>query len=113
MFMCVHLSRCACDVYVCVHRTVSDFFDSDRFCLEISCLGVETFRKYTSDDLKAYGELKSSASKYRFQIDGEGGEYESLVVAGPHMRGRLLLDFETHWNGSRGHLSVKQVRTQG
>ena len=64
-------------------------------------------------DLKTYGELKSSASKYRFQIDGEGGEYESLVVAGPHMRGRLLLDFEAHWNGSRGHLSVKQVRTQG
>ena len=58
-------------------------------------------------------ENEDIGASVKFQIDGEGGEYESLVVAGPHMRGRLLLDFETHWNGSRGHLSVKQVRTQG
>jgi len=49
-------------------------------------------------------ELKSSASEYRFHVDGEGGEYETLVVAGPHMNGRLELEYETHWDGVRGQL---------
>ena len=49
-------------------------------------------------------ELESLASKYRFHVDGEGGEYETLVVAGPHMNGRLEVEFISHWDGVRGHL---------
>ncbi len=48
--------------------------------------------------------LQSLATKYRFHVDGEGGEYETIVIAGPHMDGSLKLDFETHWDGVRGHL---------
>lgn len=48
--------------------------------------------------------LKSLASKYRFNFDGEGGEYETLVVAGPHMKGFLDLDYKKEWDGVRGHL---------
>jgi diphthine-ammonia ligase len=48
--------------------------------------------------------LKSLAAKYRFNVDGEGGEYETLVVAGPHMNGILDLQFKTEWDGIRGHL---------
>ena len=50
-------------------------------------------------------KLTLNATKYRFNIDGEGGEYETLVIAGPHMSGELKLDFEKHWDGVRGHLS--------
>jgi len=50
-------------------------------------------------------ELSLIASKYRFHVDGEGGEYETLVIAGPHMKGELEIDFEKHWDGVRGHLS--------
>jgi len=50
-------------------------------------------------------ELSLIASKYRFHVDGEGGEYETLVIAGPHMIGELEIDFEKHWDGVRGHLS--------
>ena len=55
-------------------------------------------------DEGSLSELKKLASKYRFHVDGEGGEYETLVVAGPHMVGELQLDFEIHWDGKRGHL---------
>jgi len=48
--------------------------------------------------------LKSLAAKYRFNVDGEGGEYETLVVAGPHMKGSLDLGYKTEWDGVRGHL---------
>ena len=55
-------------------------------------------------DETSLDELKKLASKYRFHVDGEGGEYETLVVAGPHMKGELKLDFDIHWDGVRGHL---------
>ena len=49
--------------------------------------------------------LTKLASKYRFHVDGEGGEYETLVVAGPHMKGELSIDFDIEWDGVRGHLN--------
>ena len=55
----------------------------------------------TADSL---AELSLLASKYRFNVDGEGGEYETLVTAGPHMTGSLDLQYEIHWDGVRGHL---------
>lgn len=55
-------------------------------------------------DESSLHKLKKLASKYRFHVDGEGGEYETLVVAGPHMKGELVLDYDIHWDGVRGHL---------
>ena len=55
-------------------------------------------------DKSSLDNLKKLSSKYRFHVDGEGGEYETLVVAGPHMKGKLKLDFDIHWDGVRGHL---------
>tara|TARA_B110001452_G_scaffold229220_2_gene205004 strand:+ start:2462 stop:3013 length:552 start_codon:yes stop_codon:yes gene_type:complete len=55
-------------------------------------------------DHSSLDRLQSLAAKYRFHVDGEGGEYETVVIAGPHMDGSLKLDFETHWDGVRGHL---------
>ena len=56
-------------------------------------------------DEESLQKLSRIASKYRFHVDGEGGEYETLVVAGPHMNGELEIDFIKHWDGVRGHLS--------
>ena len=55
-------------------------------------------------DESSLGKLKELATKYRFNVDGEGGEYETLVLAGPHMKGDLDLDFEIRWDGVRGNL---------
>tara|TARA_A100001388_G_scaffold254749_1_gene218702 strand:- start:520 stop:1071 length:552 start_codon:yes stop_codon:yes gene_type:complete len=52
-------------------------------------------------------DLTRIASRYRFHVDGEGGEYETLVVAGPHMIGELEIDYVKHWDGVRGHLSFQ------
>lgn len=37
---------------------------------------------------------------------GEGGEFETLAVAGPHMDGRLNVEYEKDWDGIRGSLRV-------
>ena len=63
----------------------------------------------TTDALLDWEKL---SQKYRFNIDGEGGEYESIVVAGPHHNGRLLLENKPVWNGVRGHLIVTRCSTE-
>jgi len=63
-------------------------------------------------DSNSLAELELLAEKYRFSVDGEGGEYETLVLAGPHMDGSITLDYDTHWDGSRGHISVNYAHTQ-
>ena len=57
-----------------------------------------------SDSLE---KLEQLAAKYRFHIDGEGGEYETLVVGGPHMPTDLDIEFSKHFDGVRGHLEFK------
>lgn len=37
---------------------------------------------------------------------GEGGEFETLAVAGPHMEGRLNVEYEKEWDGVRGSVRV-------
>ncbi len=53
----------------------------------------------------SFERLQSLAERYRFHVEGEGGEYETLVVAGPHMDGRLEVEGEVVWDGVRGHVS--------
>ena len=53
----------------------------------------------------SFERLRELAKRYRFHVEGEGGEYETLVVAGPHMEGRLSVEGEVIWDGVRGHVS--------
>ena len=41
---------------------------------------------------ESFEELAALASKHRFHVEGEGGEYETLVVGGPHMDQRLSVE---------------------
>jgi len=53
----------------------------------------------------SFERLQELARRYRFHVEGEGGEYETLVVAGPHMNGRLEVAGDVMWDGVRGHMS--------
>lgn len=57
-------------------------------------------------DRAAFEELRSVADTHGLHLLGEGGEFETLVVDGPHMQQRLCYDAETHWDGTRGHLEI-------
>lgn len=54
----------------------------------------------------SFEQLAMLASKHRFHVEGEGGEYETLVVGGPHMDHRLVVEGTAHWDGVRGHYNV-------
>jgi ABC transporter with metal-binding/Fe-S-binding domain ATP-binding protein len=61
-------------------------------------------------DADALDELIALNERYGVHPLGEGGEFETLVVDGPHMSRPIELEWERVWEGSRGHLRVTDAR---
>ena len=61
-------------------------------------------------DEESLGILKEASSKYRFNLDGEGGEFETIVTGAPHMKRKIMIDGEVIWQGQRGVLELKSCR---
>ena len=57
-------------------------------------------------DAEALSELLELRDAYGVHPLGEGGEFETYVVDGPHMDRRIDLEYDIVWNGDRGHLVV-------
>ena len=51
-------------------------------------------------------ELEHLAKKFRFHIDGEGGEFETAVLDAPWMKQRIRTQQTAHWTGRRGWLDI-------
>ena len=54
--------------------------------------------------IEDYHTLLTLSQTFRFNIDGEGGEYETYVLAGPHMPHEVKVNFHRIWEERRGHL---------
>jgi len=61
-------------------------------------------------DADALAELLALNEEYGVHVLGEGGEFETLVTDGPHMDRPIELEYETIWEGTRGHLRVTDAR---
>ena len=61
-------------------------------------------------DGESLNELRGLSKRHRFNLDGEGGEFETIVVSAPHMRRDVILEGETFWKGSRGSLEILSCR---
>ena len=57
-------------------------------------------------DGQSLNELIDLSQGHRFNLDGEGGEFETIVVSAPHMRRDVVVEGEVLWTGSRGSLEV-------
>ncbi|WP_408959496.1 diphthine--ammonia ligase [Natrinema sp. 74] len=57
-------------------------------------------------DREAIADLEALNDEYGVHILGEGGEFETLVVDGPHMDRRIDLEYEREWDGTRGRLRI-------
>ena len=71
----------------------------------VSCEGLDESWLGKTLDKSSLNILRSLADKYRFHIEGEGGEYETLVLSGPHIEGKMVVNHTTHWDGVRGYLT--------
>ena len=61
-------------------------------------------------DREAIDELTELNERYGVHVLGEGGEFETLVVDGPHMDRRIELEYWTEWDGTRGTLRIEDAR---
>ncbi|MFB6252741.1 MAG: diphthine--ammonia ligase [Halobellus sp.] len=61
-------------------------------------------------DADAFSDLQRLNQEYGVHVLGEGGEFETLVTDGPHMRRPIELSYETVWEGTRGHIHVTDAR---
>ncbi len=57
--------------------------------------------------------LEHLSDTHRFNLDGEGGEFETIVVSAPHMSGTILFDGEAVWDGYRGFLKLNSCSLGG
>jgi len=60
-------------------------------------------------DEESLESLIKLSTKYRFNVDGEGGEYETLVVYGPHFDGQIVVKGTPKWYGRRGELLISEI----
>lgn len=59
-------------------------------------------------DEAAINQLLKLRSKYRLNIVGEGGEYETFVVNAPFFKKRInIKESKLKWQGNRGTLEIK------
>ena len=60
-------------------------------------------------DQKALAELDRLHDRYGIHVAGEGGEYESMVLYGPHMKKRVSVEYEKEWRVHSGKIVVKKA----
>ncbi len=58
-------------------------------------------------DSDALGRLRTLSTTYRFNVDGEGGEFETAVVAAPWMNGTIEMECSRHSSGVRHWLQIE------
>jgi ABC transporter with metal-binding/Fe-S-binding domain ATP-binding protein len=63
-------------------------------------------------DEDALEELEKLNDKYGVHILGEGGEFETFVVDGPHMERRVELEYDTEWDGTRGRIRITDAQLE-
>jgi len=75
----------------------------------VSCEGLDESWIGSVLTTKSLDLLEQRSKAFRFNVDGEGGEYETLVIAGPHLEGRLHVQGTVHWDGTRGTFEFGDV----
>ncbi|RJU94880.1 MAG: diphthine--ammonia ligase [Candidatus Poseidoniales archaeon] len=80
------------------------------FITGVSCEGLDNSWIGHTLTAESLAQLELLSKKYRFNVDGEGGEYETLVVGGPHLPGHLELSGEVDWDGVRGVFEISSVQ---
>ncbi|SFR46442.1 diphthine--ammonia ligase [Halogeometricum limi] len=61
-------------------------------------------------DHDALDELTELNEQYGVHVLGEGGEFETFVTDAPHMSRPIELEYETVWEGTRGHVEITDAR---
>ena len=75
----------------------------------VSCEGLDGEWLGKILDLDNVKQLKLLSEKYRFNVDGEGGEYETFVVGGPHLPRTLEVEGTASFDSVRGVFTITKI----
>ena len=78
--------------------------------VQVAAYGLDESWLGRTLDREAFDELDALHDEYGVHVLGEGGEFETLVTDGPHMERSIELEYESVWEGDRGHLEVTDAR---
>jgi len=79
--------------------------------VSVSANGLDKSWLGRTIDENCIKELVSLQTKYKINIAGEGGEYETLVLDGPILKKKIVLEnVEVEWKRDHGMLIVKKAR---
>jgi ABC transporter with metal-binding/Fe-S-binding domain ATP-binding protein len=77
--------------------------------IQVAAAGLDESWLGRTLDESALAELRALGDEYGVHLLGEGGEFETLVVDGPHMDRRIELEASTVWDGTRGRLEIEDA----
>jgi len=89
------------------HQMVSNGFEIH--VIQVAADGLDETWLGRELDHQALDALAALAEERGVHVLGEGGEYETLVVDGPHMERRLEYEATPHWDGMRGELQIEEA----
>ncbi|MCD2202135.1 diphthine--ammonia ligase [Halobacterium sp. KA-6] len=78
--------------------------------VQVAAYGLDKSWLGRTLDRDALDELEALNEEYGVHVLGEGGEFETFVTDGPHMSRPIELEYDTVWNGDRGHIEVTDAR---
>jgi diphthine-ammonia ligase len=78
--------------------------------VQVAAAGLDESWLGRTLDAAALADLETLNDEYGVHVLGEGGEFETLVVDGPHMDRRIEIDADPVWEGTRGHLEITDAR---
>jgi ABC transporter with metal-binding/Fe-S-binding domain ATP-binding protein len=74
--------------------------------IQVAAAGLDESWIGRTLDRAALADLRALEAEYGVHPLGEGGEFETLVVDGPHMARPIRVEGEPAWEGTRGHLRI-------
>jgi len=80
--------------------------------VQVAAAGLDESWLGRTLDADALEELDVLNDEYGVHVLGEGGEFETVVVDGPHMDRRISLEYDTVWEGTRGYLDVTNAELE-
>lgn len=78
--------------------------------VSVSCEGLDESWLGEKISKGSLEKLIDLSEKYRFNLDGEGGEFETITLNAPHFEKAIICEGEKNWNGNRGVWNIKKIQ---
>jgi diphthine-ammonia ligase len=95
------------DPTLILNQMIDDGFEI--LIVAVAAMGLDEYWLGQVLDRSNIDEFMEVCKKNRIHPLGEGGEYETMVLSGPHMGGKIHVEFEKKWYGASGEVEITKA----